>query len=72
MAKGDIVAFETESEEDRIQRIREMEQAEYALAYAAATKALASYRWWGWTNIISTVRMWITGVKIRLGMKLWP
>ncbi len=35
------------------------ESAERAAAYAAVQAALANYRWWGWTNIVNTVRIWI-------------
>ncbi len=28
-------------------------------AYAAVAKALQSYRWWGWTNIVNAVRICI-------------
>ena len=46
--------------------------AERQAAYAAVSKAIASYRWWGWTSISCAVRMWVTGIKLRLGMRLWP
>ncbi len=39
-------------------RARE-EAIERAQAYAAVSAALASYRWWGWTNIVNTIRIWI-------------
>jgi putative methionine-R-sulfoxide reductase with GAF domain len=31
-----------------------------ALAEVAVTKALRSYRWWGITNILNTIRLWLT------------
>lgn len=41
-------------------------------AYAASAKAIASYRWWGFTSLMMHFRLWVTSVKLRLGMKLWP
>ncbi len=35
------------------------EAKERARAYAAVSAALASYRWWGWTNIVNTFRLFI-------------
>lgn len=28
-------------------------------AQKAVARALAGYRWWGWTNIVNTIRIWI-------------
>jgi hypothetical protein len=50
----------------------EQASRERQAAYEACKKALATYRWWGWSSILSSIRMWLTGVKFRLGMKLWP
>ncbi len=36
---------------------RSEEALERARAYAAVSAALATYRWWGWTNIVNTVRL---------------
>lgn len=38
-------------------------ERERQAAYAAVTKALASYRWWGWTNIVNTVRIWLQSLR---------
>ncbi len=34
-------------------------------ANRAVSKALASYRWWGWTNIVNTVRLKIQAWRLR-------
>lgn len=34
-------------------------------AYAAVQAALATYRWWGWTNILNTIRLWIQDRRSR-------
>lgn len=63
--------MDPEEHERCVEQQREAD-AERQEAYAAVSKALASYRWWGWTSITNAIRMWVTGVKFRLGMKLWP
>lgn len=35
-------------------------------AMRAVNKALSSYRWWGWTNIVNTVRIAIQQLRWRL------
>ena len=64
----------TQSEVEQCQEelTEKYRQEERQAAYAAVAKALAKHRWWGWQSISSSVRMWLTGVKFRLGMKLWP
>lgn len=52
--------------------IRVQANAEREAAYAAVSKAMASYRWWGFTALLAGFRIWLTQVKFRLGMKLWP
>ena len=42
---------------------------ERARAYEAVNKALATYRWYGWTNIVNTVRLFIQSVRWRLRAK---
>jgi hypothetical protein len=41
-------------------------------AVAAVRKALASYRWWGLSAVLNRLRMLVTRVKMRFGMRLWP
>lgn len=36
-------------------------------AQAAVARALASYRWWGWTNIVNTLRLKIQAWRLRHG-----
>ncbi len=36
-----------------------------ALAETAVAKALASYRWWGWQNIVNTIRLAIQAWRWR-------
>ncbi len=64
----------TQEEVDLCQRELEEKWREEELqaAYAAVSKAIASHRWWGWRSISNSVRMFITSVKLRLGMRLWP
>lgn len=69
---GDIYACREESEEERDMRLQMLAEAERQEAYKAVSLALAKHRWWGWGSITRSIRMWITGVKFRLGMKLWP
>lgn len=59
---------EDEAEHDALKQA-EWERQE---AYKAVAKALSSYRWWGWRSISNSVRMFITSIKLRLGMRLWP
>ena len=61
---------ETDDEEAlRLQMLAEMERQE---AYEAVSKAISSYRWWGWTMLMCRLCMFITSIKLRLGMRLWP
>lgn len=69
---GDIHACREESEEERAERLEFLAHWERQAAYEAVAVALAKHRWWGWGSITRSIRMWITGVKFRLGMKLWP
>ncbi len=39
-------------------------------AYAAVSAALSSYRWWGWTNIINTIRCAIQAWRQRRALKV--
>lgn len=32
-------------------------------AYAAVSSALATYRWWGWTNIVNSIRIWMQSFR---------
>lgn len=34
-------------------------EVERRLAYAAVQRALTSYRWWGITNILNSIRIWV-------------
>jgi hypothetical protein len=61
-----------ETEEEQELRLQMLAEQEREAAYAAVSKAMATYRWWGFTAILCRVRMFITGIKLRLGMKLWP
>ena len=36
-----------------------------ALAEVAVTKALRSYRWWGWTNIVNTIRVAVASWRFK-------
>ncbi len=59
-----------ESDDERDQRLQaELERQE---AYAAVAKAIAQHRWWGFTSLLQSFRLWVTSVRFRLGMKLWP
>ena len=42
---------------------------ERAAANAAVQRALSSYRWWGWTNIVNTVRLAIQAWRLRRNAK---
>lgn len=42
---------------------------ERADAQAAVAKALAGYRWWGWTNIVNTIRLAIQAWRLRRAKK---
>lgn len=72
MSEHDYVSARTQEDEEHAAALLRMEEAEREAAYAAVSKAMATYRWWGWTALLCKVRMFITGVKLRLGMKLWP
>lgn len=61
-----------ETEEEQRLRLQILAEEERQLAYAAVAKAMATYRWWGWTSIVITFRMFLTSCRIKLGMKLWP
>ena len=58
--------------DEELEQSAEQREAERQAAYDACAKAIQSYRWWGWTNIITHITLWFVGVKYRLGMKLWP
>lgn len=62
---------EREAEDAAIEYQRDM-MARRELANEAVKAALAKHRWWGFTSLLSSFRIWLTGVKFRLGMKLWP
>jgi hypothetical protein len=72
MQLSDYVTHAAMEETEQEREIRLLEDAERERAYAATSKALSSYRWWGFTNILFAFRMWCTSVRLRLGMKLWP
>ncbi len=38
-------------------------EQERQAAYAAVSAALAAYRWWGLTNIINTLRIWVQRLR---------
>ena len=62
---------EFEMEEIRL-KASEKADKEREVAYLAVSKALATYRWWGFTNIVHTVRICITRIRLFLGMRMWP
>lgn len=69
---AEIIPYHGESDMEREARLTDLADAEREAAYAACSKAITSFRWWGITNIVLHVRMWITAVRLRLGQKLWP
>lgn len=48
-----------------VARREAFEAQERADAYAAVNAVLASYRWWGWTNIVNTIRLAIQAWRLR-------
>jgi hypothetical protein len=68
----DYVSGRTPEDEELAAARQRQADAEREAAYAAVSKAMASYRWWGFTALLASFRIWLTQVKFRLGMKLWP
>ncbi len=50
---------------DYIVRRDAFHEQQRALANEAVSKALTGYRWWGWTNIINTLRLAIQAWRQR-------
>lgn len=71
---NDMGPYMTQEEVERCQAelAAKWAEEERQEAYAAVSRAMASYRWWGFTSILCTIRMFITSMRLRLGMKLWP
>ena len=46
-------------------RQMELANAERQLAYDAVSKAVASYRWWGWNTLLTRVRLAIQAWRFR-------
>ena len=63
--------FAKNDELDRLEREAQAER-EREKAYAAVSRAITSYRSWGFTALLCRFRMFCTSIRIRLGMKLWP
>ncbi len=59
------LTYEEERELRAVMLAREaaMAELERQAAYKAVAAALASYRAWGWTNIVNTVRLWIQSLR---------
>jgi hypothetical protein len=72
MSTHDYVSARTPEDEEHAAALIRLAEAERQAAYEAVSKAMATYRWWGFTSLLATFRIWLTGVKFRLGMKLWP
>lgn len=72
MSVGDFNVTRHETDDEAQERIRLLAEWERQEAYKAVSKAMSTYRWWGWTALICKLRMFITSIKFRLGMKLWP
>lgn len=70
--EGYHVSARCETEEEQALRLHMLAEQEREAAYAAVSKAMANYRWWGWTSIVIVFRMFLTSCRIKLGMKLWP
>lgn len=68
----EIVPFHQETDAQREARLDALADEEREAAYAACSKAITSFRWWGITNIILNLRLWLTGLRFKLGQKLWP
>lgn len=62
---------EQEAEEAREAAQVDLQQRREA-ANAAVKLALARHHWWTPWSLLRSFRVWLTGVKFRLGMRLWP
>jgi len=58
--------------EERQARKAYLEQWELEVARAnrEVQNALTTYRWWGWTNIVNELRLFIQAWRLRLGGKV--
>lgn len=46
--------------------VQEAEQERYAKALATTSRTLATYRWWGFTNLINNLRLLIQLIRFRI------
>ncbi len=64
---------EHETDFELQERLAMLAEQERQAAYAAVSKAIARHnRWWSIAGLVMSFRLWVTSVKLRLGMKLWP
>ncbi len=67
-----VYATRQESDAERDIHLQMLAEFERQEAYKAVALAIANHKPWGWTSIVSSIRLWLTRVKLRLGFKLWP
>ncbi len=58
-AEAEAWFAEKEAQAEYARRRAEFQAQEVALANKVVGEVLANYRWWGLSNIVNTVRIWI-------------